>query len=443
MRQELRVEQRQQLNVNMELSIQMLQMDSLELGEFLKREATENPVLELAEPQGGDARSVDLYNRLQWLRGTREKESGYYYRDDISNDIAPPACTTLKEYLAQQTTLLDIPPSVAQVLEYLIGCLDSNGYLPEDGLVADNSVLFAEALSEAIRLLQALEPAGVGARSLPECLSLQLARSGQLDKLTEQILCNCLPDLAAGKFGATARKLQAPEAEIVKRYRLIRTLNPKPGAGFGDNAPTEYVVPDILVLDTPDGPQALLNENVYPRASVNTSYVSLIRGTKDTEAIRYITERARRAAWLCTCLQNRSSTLLNVASAIVRAQRGFFEAAHTPPGVLRLHDIAEELGIHESTVSRAVRGKYLQCRHGVFELRALFVGAVGDEDMQSAAKVKDALSRLLHAENPQKPLSDQKLCAALAAEGFTLSRRTVAKYREQLGIPNSPLRKRA
>lgn len=444
MEQELRLEQRQQLTARQELSLQLLQMDAMELSSYLHRQAEENPVLDLQD-RPVDPRTEDLLRRLRWSQQGREQGSDYYYRDSDGPSAEPASdgAPTLQQYLTEQAGWMDLPQEVATALHFLIGCVDQNGYLPKDILSSLRQLPYSTQVAHrALGLLRGLDPAGVGACDLAQCLLLQLERQGMPDALTTRIVQGHLADLATGRFSQVASATGATGDEVAAVYRRIRSLDPRPGSGFASGRPTQYIIPDVIVSDGPDGPVVSLCDVAFPTVRVDTNYIRMIEQTDDPQAMRFVADRARRAQWLCTCVQNRSQTLLRVSTAIVQVQSGAFGAQRAPLVPLRLCDLAQMLSLHESTVSRAIRGKYLQCRHGVFELRSFLSGAVG-EQQQSTDAIQAALRALIEAEDPAHPLSDQKLCDALLRQGLTVSRRTVTKYRERLGIANSPLRKRS
>lgn len=437
----VRLEQNQVLAPRMEQSVRILQMDGVQLVEYLKELALENPVAEVELPPQREQKEKLAQRKLEWLESQtrREQENMGYYDDD--GDLTPeqntpaPQEESLTDHLLAQVKLAAVPDALATAARYVIGCLDDNGYLkagPEE-MRAESGASDA-LLEQAVVLVQGFDPPGVGARSLEECLCLQLPAS---DALARRLARGYLHEIAKNRVAALAAKIGAPVKDVEAAVARIRRLNPKPGALYSAHEIPHYITPDIVITNFGDHYHVMLCEFGYPRVRLSESYLQMARETTDPEVVKYISEKIDQVNWVIKCIENRSRTLLKVARAIVRRQERFFRYGPQHLGILRMREIAELVGLHESTVSRAVRGKYLQCAHGVYPLRYFFVKGPERGGALSSETVKYKLRALIDAEDREHPLSDRALCELLAAGGVSVSRRTVAKYREEMGVAGS------
>jgi len=333
----------------------------------------------------------------------------------------------------------------AFIARHIIGLLDEAGYLPVAlrDLAADLGIPLAEA-ERALELVQTLDPTGVGARSLSECLALQALEADRYDPCMEVLIAN-LDLLAKGSFAQLKRICDVDDEDFADMLGELRSYNPKPGMKFvrGERAP---VVPDVLITAAGDGWDIRLNEATLPRLVVNRDYyVELRGGCTDKQSKGWLSEKLADANWLVKALDQRQRTILKVASEIVKQQDGFFRRGVSELKPLTLAKVAEAIEMHESTVSRVTSNKYLNCDRGTCELKYFFTSGVGggaDGEGASAESVKARIKALCDAEDPKKILSDDALVELLKAEGFDLARRTVAKYREAIGIGSSVQRRR-
>ena len=280
-----------------------------------------------------------------------------------------------------------------------------------------------------------MEPAGIGATDLKECLILQLRRQKD-SRLAVTLVKNYLEDLPKHRISANAKELGENEDAVKDAFARIRTLNPKPGSIFGEGTTVLYVIPDIIVSEEHGEYTAALNEAVYRKLRLNESYVKL-KDSEESEVREYIIQKQAQAGWLKTCIEQRSHTLQRIADILIDFQRTFLETGKDMKP-LRQKDVAQIMEVHESTVSRAVKGKYLQCGRGVYALSDFM--PKGMEEVSSDS-VKQMLKKIIQNEDKKKPLSDQKLVKKLEEEGVQISRRTVAKYRMQMEIPDASDRK--
>lgn len=450
----LRQQQKQILSQKMQQSVEILQMNTLALSEYAKDLAEENPLLEWSEEQEpAQTRKETLLRRLEWLEEADEQNRGFYRaeqeqaeREREDNRFGKKEGQSLREYLLFQINILKIPEDHKKVLRFLAESTAESGYLEKDAV---ESLMERYRLKEstAARILtqfQTLDPPGVGARDLRECLLLQL-RQKQASPLAERIVEVYLDDLAKNRLSQIAKKEKVSMAELTAALQEIRTCQPKPGSGFAGEGTVEYVIPDILVEKKDGSLIVTVNGAVMPRLHISHAYVKLLREETNEETEHYIAEKLKQAEWALQCIQKRESTLQQVAEFIVAWQRAFFLHPQGQLLPLRMTDVAEGLEIHESTVSRAVKEKYLQCERGVFPLHAFFSKALAkgtEEEAVSAESIREQLRALIEGENKQKPLSDRELTERLTAEGIQISRRTVAKYREAMGIAGASGRKR-
>lgn len=448
-------EQRMKLAMTPELrqAIQILQYSATDLLHYIQEQLVENPVLEIDETaEGGktgknDWNEQDLRAWAQYLkpravsvgRETRENEA------DPIERIASPELT-LTEVLEAQLRYLTLSPLELRVCTYLIGNLDERGYLD----VSSNNVckrfnINEDTLEACLRVIHSLDPAGVGARSLDECLRIQLERDEEPDAIALQIVNSHLRDLAEGRMKKIAYALDCDMAEIQRAVDRIKRCNPRPGLAYHPGEP-RYVVPDVVVERVENEYVVLVNDGYMPRLTVSRQYEQLLYQEDDRsrQATHYLKSWFQSAMWLVKSIEQRRHTLARVSSVIVEKQRDFFDRGLDYLKPLTLKEIADELGIHESTVSRATQHKYMQTPRGCFPFRFFFPSGVSTDSggNTSAESVKNKIERLIAQEDKRHPLSDQKIADLLKAEGVRISRRTVAKYREEMGILSSALRKR-
>ncbi|HQR47790.1 MAG TPA: RNA polymerase factor sigma-54 [Steroidobacteraceae bacterium] len=355
----------------------------------------------------------------------------------------------LHQHLVWQLEVSKLDPREVWIGEALVDALNDDGYLTEStadiarSLSADLPVTEAD-VERVLAFLQTLDPAGVGARSVAECVCLQL---GQLDagtagrELALRIAAQHLQEVANRDLPGLRQRLGVAEDEFHEALALIRACNPRPGAAF-ESAPPEYIVPDVFVRRTQHGWSVELNPASVPRLKVNQGYASLVSRSQDYATLRAQLQEAR---WLIRSLEIRGETLLKVARSIVQRQAAFLEQGEEAMQPMILRDVAEAVGMHESTISRVTTGKYMHTPRGIFEFRFFFsshVSGAGGEDVSSVA-IRARIRKLIADEQPGKPLSDAQLADVLAREGVKVARRTVAKYREALGLASSSERRHA
>jgi RNA polymerase sigma-54 factor len=332
-----------------------------------------------------------------------------------------------------------------RIAHFLIGNLDDRGYL--DITVGETaSILQVEsAMIEAVlgNLQQLFEPAGIAARDLKECLKLQLERGGESNRLLFDIVDHHLEDLAMDRHHKVGKALGAHPEQVQIAFANIRTLNPEPGACYKEHS-AHFIVPDVIVKRTEEGYSVTCNEDARAVVRVNTSYISTGSSVPESpEWMQYVRAKANEARWIQKGLEQRYATLRNVTEAIVDVQRDYLDNGPGQIKPMTLHQIADKLGIHESTVSRATRNKYAVTPNGVIELKSLFGSAVRsvESGTASAHAVKHRMRTIIEAEDKNKPYSDQELADILFRAGISISRRTITKYREEMRIASSLRRK--
>lgn len=447
-----------ELSMSMKQSMEILQMGSQELLEYIQDQVQENPVLEMEEKYGKGDDTAVLQRKLEWLEST-DAQNRYYHQQDTEDDEKDPISNygTVDEreenlylYVLSQLEVMDLEPELLPVGRFLVESLNQNGWLDESVEdLAEELGKPVEEVEKALAAVQSLEPAGVGARNLSECLVLQLQRRHEDSELAIRIARDYLDPLSKSRYGLIAKSLGVCQEEVRTACDLIRTLNPRPGGGFAARENLVYINPDLFVVNFPDHFELLTNDYFFPDLNISGYYCRMLKSTEDNEVKDYLMGKVRQAKWVVHSIEQRRSTLLRCAECILELQEEFFRRG---PGHLKpmcLADIAQKVGVHESTVSRTVRDKYLQCASGVYPLSYFFSRSLGapaarpgtEENTSSPDFAKALLKKLIGGEDKHKPLSDQKLCERMAREGCELSRRTVAKYRDELGIPSTTGRK--
>jgi RNA polymerase sigma-54 factor len=464
MKQSLQLKVSQQLTLTPQLqqSIRLLQLSTVDLQTEVERFLQDNPLLERgdepvadsapAEAAGSEAETErqepereDTSGELtDWGSGSRRHEEGDDY-DPMANVPRP---VTLREHLLAQLGEIALPERDSAIVQLLIEELDEDGYLTVDlqELAASLPLelgIEEDELAFGLKLLQQFEPQGVGARSLSESLALQLAQlpdTAPSKALAHAIVSEHLTLLGNRDYTRLKRLLDVGDVELKEAQALIARLNPRPASGFGADD-TRYIIPDIAVRRVKGRWRAELNNAAVPRLRVNKMYAQMLGENRGAGG--ELTSRLQEAKWLVKNIQQRFDTILKVAESIVERQQAFFEHGEVAMRPLILRDIADELELHESTVSRVTTQKYLLCPRGLFELKYFFGSALETDSGGecSATAIKAHIRQMIDAENRAKPLSDSALADELAKQGIQVARRTVAKYREAMQIPPVNLRK--
>lgn len=461
----LNLEQTQKLVMTPELcqAINVLQLSSLELSNYIDRQLEENPLLELRDyndnstnDNSTEVKQDVSFNWEDYLNDAYQygRQGGVVrgadpQRDtDYGYDRFLYRSPTLFEYLMSQLSLSPCRGRDKWIGEFLIGSIDDNGYLRIP--LAEVQEVFAVDLLRVERvlfLLQSFEPVGIAARDLQECLLIQLRYLGLEDTLAGNIIKHHLANLSKGRLVKIAHELGVSIQEVQRASDLIKTLDPKPGRNFTGLNEACYIVPDV-VLEKVDGEYVILVDDVtLPRLTVNATYRSVLNREKqvDSDIRRFVENKLNAAVWLIRSLEQRRLTLYKVASCLVELQRDFLEKGIKFLKPLNLKKVAQIVGVHESTISRATANKYIQTPRGVFEMKCFFSTGVNNNSGSkvSAGCAKEMLQELIDKEDRNCPFTDQKLAEMLLNDkGIKISRRTVAKYRYELNIPAVQKRKR-
>ncbi len=451
--------QSQTLAPQMRQSLEVLQANTMELGQLIQTAMVQNPVLEDMsvsesiddEPTEDDYDELNQQMEDDWRelaiiekRNQRTSADDEARREFLYNSIVAPE--TLQQHLASQLNLADEDPEVRDYAQTLLGDLNDRGFFETniEELAANLNIPLVKA-EKACTLIQNLDPVGVGAKDLRECLLLQLIRRGDVASLEYKIVSDHLSDLARHRFPQIAKALGTSLERVTDAAEHIAALNPDPGSAF-DATANPHVIPDVVIeKDREGGFIARLTNEYLPRLQISSVYKDMV-GTlgQDQKARTYLRQNIRDGRTLIKAVSQRQETILGIANLIIDKQQKFLEQGQRHLKPLTMNEVAEIIGVHATTVSRAVAGKYILTPHGLTEMRAFFATGytAADGSEVSNAGVREAIQQLIDAENVSKPLSDSSIEKQLAQQGIKVARRTVAKYREQLNILPSHLRKK-
>lgn len=483
---QLRISQHLALTPQLQQSIRLLQLSTLELHQELEQILADNPMLERLDdpldhsirllPDGAvslapsapvpEVGTIEQSGSTTESSSTAEESGGSdnvaeseWSFDDVArtgkapeDDDARPQLeapdVSLREHLLEQVRLTANNLRDRALVELLIDALDDNGYLEEPleeihARLPEELEIELDELHIALKMLQSFEPAGIGARNISECLSLQIKRLDKVPLVTRRmaltIVENHLNLFAQRDFNKLKKALNCDDEDLREAQAVIKRCNPHPGAAFASDV-SDYVVPDVIVKRAKNGWQVTLNHDVMPRLRVNAMYANILKQNKGDGSL---SSQLQEAKWLIKNMRQRFDTILRVAQAIVDRQRNFFSHGEVAMRPLVLREIADTLGLHESTISRVTTQKYMLTPHGMFELKYFFGSHVATETggEASSTAIRALIKQLIGAEDPRNPLSDSKIADMLGEQGMVVARRTVAKYREALRIPAVNLRK--
>ena len=493
LKQGLRLSQNLVMTPQLQQAIKLLQLNHMELAELITQELTENPVLEevseneapqdnLETAAEGETFDPEIQQQAdeqaqvqepkpedQMLSGKDEVNWDAYLEDfNESSSTAPSMKETsdetptyentltktssLEEHLQWQLSMLNLMENEQKLAGLIIASLNDDGYFEGDlNRLAEQAEIDPEDAEEILKMIQLFDPIGIGSRSLKECLMVQAKLLSPRQPLVEKIIESHMGDLEKHNIPAIAKALEAPIEQVVEAQKIIHEFEPRPGNLF-TQPETQYIQPDIYINKVGNQYVIHMNDDGIPRLRVSSYYKSIVQkeaaegkpsGGKTKE---YVQEKLRAALWLIRSIQNRQKTIYKVTEAVLARQREFFEkgSQHLKPMVLK--DIASDVGMHESTISRVTTNKYVHTPVGTFELKYFFNSSIASSDGSDAlasSAVKEKIRQLITKEDPKKPLSDQQLVDLLAKDNVDIARRTVAKYREMLNILPSSKRKRA
>lgn len=453
----------QSLTPQMLQSLKILQAPILDLQLMVRSEMEQNPTLEREAPEVEE--SVDfeetardelreereigeLTELAEWDRDFRSNREIRSRNDDekhqfMMDSISGPA--SLQEHLIDQLSLAELDDRERGIADVLIGSIDDDGYLQLDldGIIGVTPEFPEELFERIIAIIQGFDPVGVGARSLKECLLIQLRQQGRGDSLEAVLVANHLDKLGAHQYEQIAAAMHLPIEKVTELSAEITKLDPKPGRNFSPET-TEYIIPEITV-EKRDGKWIVTqNKTPYPRLFISPRYLQLLKEkTTAVNTRKYIREKIAKSKFFIRSIDQRQDTIYRIATEIVSVQEEFLEQGIRKLKPLTMKQVADVLDVHETTISRACNGKYISTPRGVFEFKYFFTTGIAQADgrMISNTAIKSTLAEIVRAENKKKPLSDQKIGDALAGQGIHIARRTVAKYREQLKILPARLRR--
>jgi RNA polymerase sigma-54 factor len=470
----LRQSQRVVMTPLLQQAIQLLQLSTLELQEVVQKELLENPLLEEVSPEtnetaeepatpeataptpepppvetppsANERQTDDLPFDLTAVMFDDHEERSLVAqedRDDLPFENLLRSVSSLTDHLDEQLRFATEDPMERRVGAEIIGNLDEDGYLrAEVEEVAQRCGVPAAAVEKVLVVVQAFDPPGVAARTIQECLLIQLRADPNPDPVSVEIVEEHFDDLSRRRYADIARALKLSLDRIMESVEEIMGLEPKPGRRFG-GSDSRYIVPDVFVYKLGSDYTVVLNEDGIPRLRVNALYRSLLRSSDDAK--QYVEQKLRSAVWLIKSVDQRQRTLRKVTQSIVKFQREFLDKGLAYLRPLSLRDVGEDISMHESTISRVTTNKYVETPQGLFELKYFFHSGIasGDGEMVSSVSVKKMIQDLLANEDSAKPLSDQEVALILKGRGLTIARRTVAKYREEVGILPSHQRRLA
>jgi RNA polymerase sigma-54 factor len=458
------------LTPSLQQAIKLLPMSTLELSELLNQEMVENPMLEevpTEELQPVEAQQQQEKppeeQKPQQEKGDTwdDQDYEYFFGDYLDDGYRPRTPTEVKELPPIENTLstaasladhllwqlsMQTDDDVTRAIgEAIIGNLDDDGYLVATvEELAGMGPWPTEEVERALRLLQGFDPIGVCARDLQECLTIQIRHLGMAGSPSEKIVTEHLRLLQNHQVPELARKLGMSIDDLKQHIELIRHLDPKPGSRYNPSQ-SQYVIPDVYVVKVEDQYVAVLNEEGLPQLRISPVYRRLLdKGADNSDETRaYVKDKFRSALWLIKSVEQRQKTIHKVATSIINFQKDFLDHGIEYLRPLVLRDVANDIGMHESTVSRVVTNKYMHTPQGVFEMKYFFHSGIASSygEAVSSVTIKQRIRKIIEQEDPRKPLSDSKIVSILQREGLELARRTIAKYREELKIPTSNQRK--
>lgn len=474
---QLKQQQSMVLSPAMIQSINLLMLTRMELAQKIEQELVTNPVLEVLEPgdeeetesdaegtsakeetpdseESGEEASMDKVD-IDWeeyfqdsmVKSREVRSSTNISEDDLDFERISPELPSFQEHLLNQLRLLCPEHKELQIGEFLVSNLDEHGLFTSFDVEEAAGFLNVapDMISTFVRVIQTLDPPGVGGRTVPEALEIQCKFLGIEDELVLTIIREHFEELGNNKIPQIARSLGVNVSDINKAAAIIKRLNPKPALAYRGYDDTVYVVPDVFVEQVGDRYVVQVNDAGIPRLKVNALYRSIVinhrRGDRQEE-YQYIKEKLDSARWLIRSINRRRDTLYRVAQAIVDHQKSFLDKGISCLKPLTLSEVADEVGVHQATVGRVTTGKYMQTPRGLFELKYFFSGGLdADDGEMSVRSIKAHIKDILGNENKKKPLSDKKIMELLNEQGIEVKRRTIQKYRDELGIPSSSKRR--
>jgi RNA polymerase sigma-54 factor len=455
---ELNLQQTQKLIMTPELrqAIQVLQYNNIELKDYIERQIEANPFLEVGEKPTQPTQENDSVPKdegIDWHEVVERYDDISYksYRDTSESKQTFESYTSkaqsLNDYLRFQLGLAVKNEKQRKIGERIIDSLDRKGYLAVPTTeIANQLKVTLESVEEVLNLFHAFDPIGVAARDLNECLKIQLKEKGIFDSKVYAIIDHHIEDLACNRMQCIAKDLDVSVNRVQEICDIIRLLEPKPSRGFVlDSDNIKYISADVTVKKMDGEYIIIVNDSDIPLLRISSFYKDVMKTVDDKETNKFLYDKLNASMWLIKSIEQRRNTMYKVVESILKHQIDFFEKGDKFLKPLVLKDVAEDIEMHESTVSRATNGKYVQTPRGLYELKYFFSSSIskeGNDDGMASTSIKAMIKDLIEKENTKKPMSDQKISDILNQKGIDISRRTVAKYRDELEIPASSLRKR-
>lgn len=453
LKQHLKLAQQLIMTPQLQQAIKLLQLSRLELQEYIDAELEQNPLLEVdttrvrEETPEAIAERQQLKQRWDAYLETYGQDNIPYYEDDERPSIESTTSKPegLLDHLLWQIRMNDFTPKEREVGLFIIGNLDHNGYMSlDDQTIRQETGATQEEVESAIAKIQRFDPPGIAARDLKDCLRIQARMLGLEGSLVWRIIDSHLNDLQTKNYNKIAQELESTVDDVAQAARIIVNMEPRPARDYSDDPP-QYIVPDVYVVKLEGEYVVLLNEEDIPILKLNREYQGMMKSdTMGKMARDYLSDCYKSAQWLLKSIQQRQNTLCKVTESIVKFQRDFLDHGITHLKPLVLRDVADDVGMHESTISRVTSNKYVHTPQGTFELKFFFNSGISKSDGSFVASqsVKSEIENIIKAEDPRHPLSDQAIAQKLKGKGVSIARRTVAKYRELLGILPSNQRKK-
>lgn len=445
-------EQKLIMTQQMQLSVKLLQMSNFEIQTYIEKEIQENPVLD-AEYRKNEVDSGKSTEEIDYKKFIKYLEFDDYGHGNYSKDeeeVSPfnfiSAKKSLKEYLIEQIIELDENNEIKAICKYMVENIDERGYLDVTLDEIEKELKISKELSEkALTVIHGLDPVGIGARDIKECLTLQLKNKNVEDENLFIIVEDYLEMIAENKYNIIAKDLKISVKEAQEYGDIIKSLEPKPARGFFTGEEIKYIIPEAYIKKIDGEFCIIMNDGFIPKLNINQLYKQIINGEEDKDTVKFVKDKLNSAVFLIKSIRQRESTIYNILEKMVEIQKDYFQLGEEYLKPMTLKEIADSLQIHESTVSRAIRDKYIHTERGTVKIKDLFTTGISSMDSFddiSTKLIKKEIQELIEAEDKEKPYSDQKICDLLKKKNMDISRRTVAKYREEMGIKSSSKRKR-
>lgn len=436
------------MNQQMQLSVKLLQMSNFQLVEYLNQEIQENPVIDADFSKleiGEDFEKIDYKKLSEHSASDNYSSSSSYGEEKVSPFNFISEKKSLKDYLKEQLVESNENTIIKTICMYIIEGIDSVGYFTDD---LEDTAKFLKVdrsnVDMALKIVQSFEPNGIGAKNLKECLIIQAEEQGLLDDNFQEIILNHLEDIGDNRYNKIAKELNISVKEAQEYGDEIKKFEPKPSRGFYTGDEVKFIIPDAYIENIGEDIYIIMNDTSIPSLSINNVYKDILDAAEDQSAKKYLKEKMNSAIFLMKSINMRRSTMYKVLEKIVDIQKEYFLKGNIYLKAMTLKDISEKIDMHESTVSRAIKEKYIYTNMGIVRIKDLFTTSITNDNSEdvSVNKIKNEIRGLIEQEDNEKPLSDQNIADILKGKDFKISRRTVAKYREEMEIKASSKRKR-